>query len=162
MTTSPECKFPMPQPWLTKARQSLLTAENRLRDKLSLHTRLYRTIVCLPDCYVIHIVPFDSRSQIQDHPCPMWQKLMVYRTLFSDELRHRLSIVLVLDIQVHFHQYFVNYKEAVEVWSYGNRLIRTNSQAICMLPWKPMWVWLVITAYINHPNIKFYQSREWR
>ena len=57
---------------------------------------------------------------------------------------------------------FVKYKESVEVWLYGNRLIHTNPQAICMLPWKPMWVWLVITAYINHPNIKFYQSWEWR
>ena len=30
----------------------------------------------------------------------------------SGELRHGTGIIRVLDIQVHFHQYFVKYKES--------------------------------------------------
>ena len=62
-------------------------------------------IVHLPDCYVIHILPSDSRSQIRIIRA-LCDKT-VYQTLFSGKLRHGLSIVFVLDVHVHFHQYFV-------------------------------------------------------
>ena len=45
------------------------TAENRLWDKRSLHTRLYITIGCLLDClYMNGILPSDSSSQIREWP----------------------------------------------------------------------------------------------
>ena len=45
------------------------TAENRLWDKRSLHTRLYITIGCLLDClYMNGILPSDWSSQIREWP----------------------------------------------------------------------------------------------
>jgi len=72
MTTSPECELLTAQPIIhvdyytatcrllhsmayKSSAKSIVTAENRLRDKLSLHTRLYRTI-CI--CQIaLHIDP---------------------------------------------------------------------------------------------------------
>jgi len=54
MTTSPECKFPMPQPWLTKAPQSLLW-QLKTGYKTSFH---YTPDYTIP--YVFVRLPFTS------------------------------------------------------------------------------------------------------
>ena len=72
---------------------------NRLWDKLSLCTIHYQRPSCLID-YAIHIPPSDSRSQIQDQPCPMWHWSIRYRLGAVATLQHYRQAAVLDRIQL--------------------------------------------------------------
>lgn len=68
-------------------------------------------------CHLIR----DLKSEIIPALCDK----TVHQTLFSDKIRQGLSIVLVLDVHVHLHQYFVSCKNWLKY--YDHNIMVTDS-----------------------------------